>query len=82
MKIHCTPHPLALCLLQDLEPTLPISLRKRGDSLEVPSAAAMLGTPWSEGLCRKERSTERPNLNRRVGSGPHMAKETLHPVTA
>lgn len=82
VKTHCTPHPFALRLFQDLEPTLPISLRKTGASLEVPLAAAMLGTPWSEGLRGKERTTERPRLTRRVVSGPCVAKKTLRPVTA
>lgn len=35
----------------------PVTPRKTGASLEVPSAAATPGTPWSEGLCRKARST-------------------------
>lgn len=82
VKTDHTPHPLALCLLQDLDLTFLISPRKTGASLEVPSDAAMPGTPWSERLYGKESSTERPRLTRRVGSRPHMAKKTLNCVTA
>lgn len=38
-------------------------------------------TLWSEGLCGKERSTEKPRLNRRAGSSPHVAKKALNLVT-
>lgn len=33
VKTRCTPHPLALCLLQDLGQSLPTSPRQRGASL-------------------------------------------------
>jgi len=81
VKTHHTPHPLDLCLLQDPEPTLPISPRKTAASLEVPLAVAMLGHHGQRG-CAEKRGAQRPRLNRRAGSGPRVAKKALNTVIA